>query len=183
MSGFDNAGMHRPNRNLVQVFAFGRQERIRRARYRHLAASAERMLYTPESEIEPRPGIRRADRLQSIKVPDRALQPYRRRVHGSDRGKFSVRARDRQHGDLSRAFIEHRHMHGVDVTPQAHECPAASRHLFSGKAPAILAHDHARPRTVSLDSIARDYVSHGWHRAYPSSFATFWNQATSGGGR
>src|SRR5438552_2927210 len=104
-------------------------------------------------------------------------------MHRTYRGEFSVRARDRQHGDLARALVQYGHLHGADVAPQAHECPATGRQLFGGEAPAVLAYHHARPRTVSVYPVARDQVGHGWHRAYPSSFATFWNQATSAGGR
>ena len=56
MPRLDNAGMHRPDRNLVQAFAFHRQEGVRRGLLRRFLV-AQRMAHIPEPEIEPGPRI------------------------------------------------------------------------------------------------------------------------------
>ncbi len=56
MTGLDDAGMHGPDRNLVQAFAFDRQKFIRTRLLRGLLF-AERMPYVPEAEIEPGPHV------------------------------------------------------------------------------------------------------------------------------
>ena len=90
MPGFDDAGMHRSDRNLVQAFALRGQESIGGGGSRRGGRGGKRMRYSPEAEIEPRPCIRQADRLQAEQAADCAFQPYRRRVARADRGKSTV---------------------------------------------------------------------------------------------
>ncbi len=80
MSRLDDAGMDRAYWNLVQVFAFHRQEYVGGARIRRRHARAERMLHVPKAEIEPRPRVRRADRFESVKAMNGAFEPDRRRM-------------------------------------------------------------------------------------------------------
>ena len=56
MPGLDDAGMHGPDRNLVQAFAFHRQKGVRRGLLRRFLF-AERMAHVPEPEIEPGPRV------------------------------------------------------------------------------------------------------------------------------
>ena len=56
--GLDDAGMHRPDRDLVQAFAFRRQEGIGRPCGRRLAARTERMLHVPEADDRARAACR-----------------------------------------------------------------------------------------------------------------------------
>ena len=101
----------------------------------------------------------------------------------ADRRKRPVRALQREHGDVARVPIAHRHMHRIDLSPQAEQRPVAGRQLLDRQAPTALARDHARPRAVALDSATLDRVDARRHGLYPKSFATFWNQVTSAGGR
>ena len=94
----------------------------------------------------------------------------------------SVRAGERKDGDVVAAFVEHRHMHGTGIAPQPEQGPVAGGEPIDGEAPAGLAVDDARPGPVMPDPFAFDGVDQ-CHRDYPSSLATFWNQATTTGGR
>ena len=80
MAGLDDAGMHWPDRNLVEALAFRRQERIGQTLDRSGRARAERMADAPEAEVEPRPRIRQTDRLQAMKSADGAFEPDRGRM-------------------------------------------------------------------------------------------------------
>src|SRR5262245_15950195 len=60
MPGLDDAGMDRAYGNLMEMFAFDRQEVIGRRADARLLGLAERMGHAPEAEIEPGAGIGRA---------------------------------------------------------------------------------------------------------------------------
>src|SRR6266513_6279136 len=107
MPGLDDAGMHRSDRNLVQAVTFGRQECVGSALRRGGAARAERMLDSPEAEVEPGSRVRQAVWLQPVQVTQRTLQTDCRRVPRADRGKARLRTRNRGDGDLARTVIEH----------------------------------------------------------------------------
>src|SRR5262245_51813255 len=106
---------------------------------------------------------------------NRAFGPDRRRMHRADRRK-RLGAFERQHRDIRGALVEHRHVHGTSVAPQPEQGPMALGQLLAGEVPAIRPHNQARPRAVARDSLAIDGV--GDRHGYPSSLATFWNQAT-----
>src|SRR5580700_7728099 len=94
VSGLDDAGVNRTDRNAVQAFALHRQERVSRTFARLLRARAQRMLHIPEAEIEPRPRIRCADRLDAIEACDRTLEPDGGRMQCAHRRKISIGAFD-----------------------------------------------------------------------------------------
>src|ERR1700731_2449521 len=100
--GFDDAGVNRTDRNAGQAFALHRQERVSRLFARLLRGRAERMLHIPKTEIEPRPRIRRADRLEAIEALDRALEPDGRRMQHAHRWKSSIGAFDADDIDVVR---------------------------------------------------------------------------------
>src|SRR5262249_56964260 len=79
MPGLDDAGMNRADGNLVQALTDGRQEGVRRAPCRSVTAFSERMLHIPKAEVEPRPRVGRADRLEAVEVAHRTLQANGRR--------------------------------------------------------------------------------------------------------
>ena len=83
MAGLDDAGMHGPDRNLMQRLAFGGEERVGRRRLRRLRLS-ERMRHIPEAEIEPRPRVGRADRFVSEQAADGAFEPDGGGMPGAD---------------------------------------------------------------------------------------------------
>src|SRR5262245_8867095 len=90
--GLDDAGVHGTDGDLVQALALDRQEDVGHAPRRRWTAPPERMLHVPEAEVEPRPGIGQAHRLDAVEVAQRALQPDRGRVQHADRWKASARA-------------------------------------------------------------------------------------------
>ena len=83
VSRLNDAGVNRTDRNAVQAFALHRQERVGRSFAGLLRICVQRMLNIPEAEIEPRPRIRRADRLEAIEAFDCTLEPDRGRMHGA----------------------------------------------------------------------------------------------------
>src|SRR5947209_16543540 len=90
MTGFDDPGVYRPDRNLVQVLAFHRQKEKRRGPGGLFGVRPERLHHIPRAEIEPWTQIPQADRLQSVEITDRAFEPDRGRMHRTDGGKTSV---------------------------------------------------------------------------------------------
>src|SRR5580704_6463707 len=94
VSRLDDAGVDRTDRNAVQAFALHRQERVWRLFALLLRVRAERMLHIPKTEIEPRPRIGRADRLEAIEAFDRALEPDGGRMQRAHRWKISIGAFD-----------------------------------------------------------------------------------------
>ena len=183
MSRLDDAGVNRTDRNAVQAFALHRQERVSRLFARLLRVRAQRMLHIPKTEIEPRPRIRRADRLEAIEALDRTLEPDGGRMQRAHRRKISIGAFDTDDIDVVRSLAHHRHMHGAGVAPQAEQRGMAGRKLDRHSAPGFRRDDRARPRPVAVDAASlRDDVGECGHGRYPSSFATLSNQATSAGG-
>ncbi len=139
MAGLDDAGMHRPDRDLVQVFAFHRQKFVGGIRGGHFAARAERMFDAPKAEVEPAPRVGQPHRLEAVEIADRALQADRRRVQRPNRRKPAVPAFEGQHRDLVCMFVEHGHMHcagaarRASIAPQAEQSPIACRHFIGGE--------------------------------------------------
>ena len=182
MAGLDDAGMHRADRNLVQALAVHRQELVRRGLCRR-PAFAERMAHIPEAEIEPRPRIGRADRLQAEQIADRAFEPDRRRMARRHARIFAPVAGVADDGDFSGRLVEQRHVHVARVAPQAEQSASAGGEQFDRPRPAVVADKGARPRPVLFDRLAvRNVVEQG-HGGYPSSRATFSKPVTSAGGR
>ena len=68
MAWLDDAGMHRPDRDLVQPLALGRQKGIGRGCAAALWRLPERVRDVPETEVQPRTRVRQADRLKAVKV-------------------------------------------------------------------------------------------------------------------
>ena len=161
MPGLDDAGMHRPDRNLVQAFAFDRQERVRRGRLRGLLF-AERMAHIPKAEIEPGPRVRCAGRLQPEESTDGAFQPDRRRMLRPDARVASIGAGVSDDGDIAGRLVDRRHVHVRRIAPQPEQRALARRQLGDRLVPALLGDGGA---------------------VHPSSLATFWKPLTSAGGR
>ena len=127
MAGLDDAGMHRPDRDLMQAFALDRQEGVRRRRLRARLACAERMAHVPEAEVEPRPRVGRADGVEPEEIADRALEPDRRRMRARRRwDSVPSGAGEAEHGDVADRSLEQRHVHVAGVAPQAEQRRAAA---------------------------------------------------------
>ena len=185
MPWLDDAGMDRADRDLVQILSFHGQELVRIGFDRALPRLAERLGHAPEAEIEPVPRIRRAGGFEAVKVGDGALEPDRRRMMRADRGELAVGAFQGEHGDGVRALLEQGKMHRVLVAPQPEQRRARLDQCLDRAPPAVAADNGARPRAVVCRFAAGPGDVGEWCHclAYPSSFATAWNQATSAAGR
>jgi hypothetical protein len=134
--------------------------------------------------VEPGPPIRRGDCREPIKIADRALEPDRRRVEFSDRGKFAVAKRRRDHARPLRLRGADRHVDLVLVGPQPHEIAAAIVQRLADRHPLPVVHVVARPRPVAGHRllIFKQSDERVCHRHHPSCAATAWNQRTTGSG-
>src|SRR5260370_17019615 len=81
MARLDDAGMHRTDRDLMQTFAFGRQELIQRRNRTRFDVSSKRVLHTKAVMIEPRPPVLKAKRFHPVQSLDLPFQPNPRRIH------------------------------------------------------------------------------------------------------
>jgi hypothetical protein len=117
MAGLDDAGMDRTDRDLVKILAFDREKLVSARLDPRLFGFAERLGDTPGAEVQPRPRVRRAGRLEAVKAADRAFEPVRRRVKRRDRGELAVGTFQREHADLAGRLFEQRQMHGGLVAP------------------------------------------------------------------
>src|SRR5665213_237239 len=116
VSRLDDAGMHWTDCNLMQAFAFRRQELIS-FDFARGRAFAEWMTDIPEPEIEPTSVVGRLDRFQAEQVVNRAFQPDRRRVAHGDARIFVAVSDIAEDGDVTKIFSHQRHVNQRCVTP------------------------------------------------------------------
>src|SRR5947209_6238126 len=168
MAGLDDAGVHRPDRNLVQILAFHREEEKRRGPGRLFGVRPERLHDLPGAEIKPRAQVPQAGGLEPIEIADRALEPDRRGMHRADRGKPSLATLISHDSTLACALVEQRHVRSSLLCPKAHQRPAAGGEIARDGAPRRIVYHDARPRPVrGRLAQVRDRVDEA-HR-YPST--------------
>src|SRR5262245_36961507 len=107
MPRLDDPCMHRAYRNLVQALPLGGEECVSGRLRRWISAGTERVAHAPEAQVEPRPCVRKAPRVQPVKVAQRPLEPDRRRVQCADRRKATLWAFDRDNGDFRAWLSKH----------------------------------------------------------------------------
>jgi hypothetical protein len=158
MARLDDARVDRAHRDLVQVLALRGKKPVGTGGFAGDGVAAERRPDPPPPMIEPRARIRRAFRLMSVQVADRALQPVRGRErsgHGREPAVFAVMA---QHGDERAPFaghgLGHGHVHRPRVGPQAGQRPVTVREVLDRGQPLIARHAPAWPRAVLRDGRA-----------------------------
>ena len=185
MPWLDDAGMDGADRDLVQILSFDWQELVRIGFDGALPRLAERLGHAPEAEIEPVSRVCGAGGFEAVKVANGALEPDRRRVMRADRGEFAVGAFQGEHGDGVRALLEQGKMHRILVAPQPEQRRARLDQCLDRAPPTVAADNGARPGAVVCRFAAGPGDVGEWCHclAYPSSFATAWNQATSAAGR
>ena len=173
MPWLDDAGMNRPDRDLMQVLALDGEEGIGLLRLAALLLGAERLGDAPETEIEPGPRVGRAGRLQAVEVFDGALEPDRRRMREADRRELAVGAGEREHDDVGRRLLDQRHVHCVLVAPQPEQRGARLDQLRDRAAPSLGGDGDAREGAMRLRfaSVFGD-VGQRHGLAHPSSRAT-----------
>ena len=185
MAGLDDAGMHRPDRDLVQALAFDREEDERRGPRRLFGVRPERLHHVPGAENRATGADPKARRLEPVEIADRPLEPDRRRMHAR-RPKESARRRHRRLTTApSPAFSSNSAMCTAPCSrPEAEQRPAAGGEIARNAASRRL-----HPRSRAATAHARRLLLRCGMRVdqaamrYPRTLATFWNQTTSGGGR
>ena len=156
MTGLDDAGMHRANRDLMKAFALRRQELIRRRSGMRLDPGSEWVLHAPAAMIEPGSSVRKVGRFRPPEVLDCAFEADRGRMHLSDRRELAALAFDRHDDNLG--VLQQRHVHLVGVTPESGQRHAACRELSGEHAPRLRAHDDARRGLVPFDPLTWNSV-------------------------
>ena len=185
MPGLDDPGVHRADRNLMQVLAFDRQKGVARTLRRRGAARPERMLHIPEPEIEPGPRVGQANRLDAEEIAECTFQPDGGRVQRPNGRIVSARTFDRDHRDLTPFSTAMCTAPNCAVSKSPHrpssvQWPAASWPMTKRQTSSLTT--TRGQGAVRCDPPAFDRVDECRHRSYPNSFATFWNQATKAGG-
>ena len=185
MARLDDAGMHRPDRNLVQALAFGRQEFVRRRLRRAGLLVAERMPHVPEAEIEPGPRIGRIHRLRArTDRGSRAPAGLRADGRADAMDNCQLRAGEADDGDVAGVSSSNAMWTCACVAPQAEQCAMAGRERVDRLPPAIVS---ARSRAATADALRPsalcvNVVEQG-HGAIPAASRRSGNQVTSAGGR
>src|SRR5438270_11103900 len=149
MSRFDNAGMDRPDRYLVQAFAYCWQKFVRN----RLACGGflpERVAYAPKAEVEPGACIRCAYRFEAGQITNRTLRPDCRWMARRNTRKFSGFTGVTDDGDVARP-VQQCHMNVRRVAPQTKQCATAVREQVDCLLPSWVGHSRARPRPVPFD--------------------------------
>src|SRR5579863_5986233 len=142
MTGLDDAGVHRTDRDLMQAFALRRQKLIARRNRMRVDPSCKWMLDAPATMIEPGPLVSKAERFRPAEVLDCPFEADRGRVYLSNRGELAALAFDRHDDDLG--VLQQRHVHLIGVAPKSEQRHAACRKLPGEHTPCLSAHDHAR---------------------------------------
>ena len=117
------------------------------------------MLHAPAAEIEPRPRVNRADRLQSIETLDGTLQPDRGWMKRADRRKFLIRAGKAHDQNFTGRRVGKCHVNErrrIGIAPQSEQSGAAGGEIACRAAPCVRRHDEPRPRPMVLDAPAFD---------------------------
>jgi hypothetical protein len=168
----DDAGMDRPDGDLVQSLALGRQEFV----------ACLALPPGPPPVIEPGPGIRQTDGLNAIEVAHGALEAQRRRVPGGDRRILAGVGLQRDDGAEAPAAVIEGNTHRAAIGPQGAEVmQAPSTALGEGSPDAGV--DRKPDIAIGPGDPAVDEIGKAACGAHPSSSAARWNQATSTGGR
>ena len=141
------------------------------------------MRIAPAPVIKPGAQVGRTTRNESEEIKNRTLQPNSRSVRNGNRWEDTIRTGEAQDANAvgSCLFIEQRHMDRVLIAPQSEQGQRAVRERSDGLAPDIGADDRARPRVMIAD--LSSFRDEGVQHRHPSNPATFWNHATSAGGR
>src|SRR5512144_247919 len=100
MAGFDDAGVHRPYRNLVQALAFRWQKRIGFRRWFHGLCGTQGMAQPPAAMVKPRTMIGVAFGLKAAEFSQGPFQPDSGWMPASYRGETPCRTR--KTGDAQR---------------------------------------------------------------------------------
>ena len=156
MARLDDAGMHRPDRDLMQALAFRGKEPVGQPPPAAAAATAKRMAARPNGRDRATGGVSGSPcRLQ----PEQVRGPRARGAMPADAcrptdGKAAVRAFQADDADVPDVLIEKRHVDRVRLAPETEQAPAAVGKLLDGKVPGLRRHHGARPGRMVLDTTA-----------------------------
>ena len=137
MSGLDDAGMHRPDGDLVHAVAFHRQEAIGQRVRQCVGTFSKRKAHAPLIVIGPGTGVGQGLRDQAEQVVHGALQAQRRWMVHADGGINPIGAIQAENSDFRRIAIHDRHMHRRRFAPQAKQAEMSLRQLVDHKFPEV----------------------------------------------
>ena len=123
MPRLDDAGMHRPDGDLMQCLALSGEEFVRR-----------------RGMSKPRPRVAGADRVQFVQIADGALKPDRRRMFDADGGVLVMASDISDDVDVAARRIERGHFNVRRIGPQAQQRQAALCEAVNRLQPAIHFH-------------------------------------------
>ena len=185
MSGLDDAGMDRADRNLVEALALDRQERVGARPHARLPGVSKGMGHAPEAEIEPGPRIGRAHGFRPKRSPIARSSLIAGGWSAATEGNLPSR-----HSRVNTPISPDGSSISARCTaPSSPHRPSmvarAATSCWQASCQSVARNDGAPPRKVGLHRAALfgDVAERGHGLAYPRSLATFWNQATSGAGR
>ena len=119
MTGLDDAGMDRSDRQLVNVLSFDGKESVLLGWPSIVSLRGKRGMHAPFPVIEPGARIRQADRNKCEQIGDGTFQADRRRMYSAHRRIAALRAREAQHQDAARVTgVRDGHMNGLWLAPE-----------------------------------------------------------------
>jgi hypothetical protein len=151
MPWLDDAGMHRPDRNLMQALTMSRQKYVWRARGRRCHLGSEWLFYAPTAMIKPRSLVGKTDGFQPIEIMDRSLEANGGCMNGADRWESSVRGFYTGDADFEGLRIEQRHVDSSHFAPKTKQYQAAVCQVLACQIPDARGNDCTRPGALRFD--------------------------------
>src|SRR2546423_14727341 len=113
MAGFDNSGVYRADRDLMQAFTVCRKEAVssRAVLFGRTARQCQWVTNAPFAVIEPGPRVRRSLGDQPKQIGDGAFKPNGGGMMACDGREFARRAYQRVNGDRIRRLVQYRQGH------------------------------------------------------------------------
>src|SRR5579862_2156500 len=110
------------------------------------------MLHVPKTEIEPRPCVRRADRLKSVKAGDSALKPNGGEMKRTDRRKCLIGTLKTHDRDVVGVRFDESHVNrtgSAGIAPKSKQRDTAGGEFIGEVPPNLACHHQARPRPMA----------------------------------
>lgn len=137
MAGFDDAGVDRSYRDLVDPLALYGKKGVRiRGPIVRDGISGQRSAHQPATVVEPTAPVLEPLGFEPEEIADGALEPDRRWMQPAKRGEPSLWAGKRSHREHFGCRLEQRRMHRGRLSPQREELDGAARQPAGERLPA-----------------------------------------------